>query len=200
MNVLVVFSHPRRDSLTAQVAGEVVAGLVEAGHEPEVVDLYSEGFDPVLGPEDEPDWQSEDKVYSAAVREEIARMERNQAIILVFPIWWWSFPAMMKGWIDRVWNKDYAYGGARLGHRKALAVGLSASDAEGYAKRGHDTAIETEIVTGLFEFCGIEDGAFVFLHHSTDGGEWAAGMLREAREIGRTFIDPAAPGTARPTG
>ena len=189
MNVLVVLAHPRRDSLTGQVADAVIAGLAEAGHEAELADLYREGFDPLITPPDEPDWQRDDKVYSDEVRAEMTRLDRNEAIVLVFPIWWWSFPAILKGWIDRVWNKDYAYGGGKLGHRRALAIGLSASDGAFYASRGFDKAIETEIVTGLFAYCGIEDGRFVFLHRSTDGGERPAEMVGEARELGRSFCD-----------
>ncbi len=194
MKVLVVFSHPRRDSLTGQVADAVVAGLGDAGHEAELADLHGEGFDPVLREPDEPDWEREDKVYSAAARDEMARMERNDAVILVFPIWWWSMPAVLKGWIDRVWNKDWAYGSAFLSHKRALAIGLSASDEPTYAKRGYDTAIETQIVTGIFNYCGIEDGRFAYLHHSTDGGERPAAMIAEARELGRHFADGLAPG------
>lgn len=189
MNVLIVLAHPRRNSLTGQIADAVAGGLTDTGHRPEFADLYREGFDPLIMPADEPDWDREDKVYSMAVKTEMARMDRNQAIILVFPIWWWSFPAMMKGWIDRVWNKDYAYGSTKLNHRRALAIGLSSSDDEGYASRGYDTAIETEVVTGLFEFCGIDDARFVFLHHSTDGGDRPAEMIHQARELGRTFCD-----------
>ncbi len=189
MKVLVVMAHPRRDSLTGQVADAVVSGLADAGHGTELADLYGEGFDPLIFPPDEPDWEDEGKVYSGAVRAEIERLRRNEGIVLVFPIWWWSFPAIMKGWIDRVWNKDVAYGSRALSHRRALAVGLSASDAETYAKRDYDKAIETQIVTGVFEFCGISDGRFAYLHRSTDGGDRPAEMIAEARELGRTFAD-----------
>ena len=189
MKVLVVMAHPRRDSLTGQVADAVMAGLAEAGHEAELADLYREGFDPTMAPPDEPDWGREDKRYSAAVQAEVERLNRNRAVVLVFPIWWWSFPAMLKGWIDRVWNKDIAYGARKLGHRRALAIGLSASSAEGYAEDGYDKAMETEIVAGLFSFCGIEDGRLAFLHGSTEGGERAGKVVAEARELGRGFLE-----------
>ena len=189
MKVLVVMAHPRRDSLTGQIADAAMEGLREAGHEPELADLYGEGFDPVLRQPDEPDWEREDKVYSDAAQAEIDRLQRNEGVVLVFPIWWWSFPAMLKGWIDRVWNKDIAYGGRKLKHRRALAIGLSASDAEGYAESGHDKAMETEIVAGVFEYCGIADGRLHFLHGSTSGGARAAEMVAEARALGRAFAD-----------
>ena len=68
MKVLVVMAHPRRDSLTGQVADAVVSGLADAGHGTELADLYGEGFDPLIFPPDEPDWEDEGKVYSGAVR------------------------------------------------------------------------------------------------------------------------------------
>ncbi len=189
MKVLVVMAHPRRDSLTGQIADAVAAGLAETDHEAEFADLYGEGFDPLITPPDEPDWGHEDKVYSGGTQAEIERLQRNDGVILVFPIWWWSFPAMLKGWVDRVWNKDVAYGANKLSHKRALALGLSASNAEQYTKRGYDKAIETQIVTGIFNFCGIEDGRFAYLHHSTDGGDRPTAMIAEARELGRTFAD-----------
>jgi len=187
MQVLIVMAHPRPDSLTAQIAKAVIEGLQAAGHETELADLYAEGFDPLILPADEPDQTTDNKIYSEAVQSEIERLERNQGIILVFPIWWWSFPAMLKGWIDRVWNKDVAYGSRTLKHKRALAIGLSASDGPTYAKRGYDCAIETQIVTGIFDYCGIADGRFAYLHHSTAGGERPAEMIQEAYEMGRTF-------------
>ena len=102
-----------------------MTGLADAGDEAELVDLYGEGFDPLITPADEPDSGSVNKPYSRAVQTEIERLQRNDGIILVFPIWWWSFPAILKGWIDRVWNKDIAYGSKFLSHKRALAIGES---------------------------------------------------------------------------
>lgn len=187
MNVLVVLSHPRKDSLTAQVAQAVIEGLEAAGHKAELADLHREGFNPVLEEADEPDWGGVGKVYSPGVLAEMARIERNDALVMVFPIWWWSFPAMAKGWIDRVFNKDWAYGTSKLKLKRALIVGLSASDAETYAKRGYDSAIETQQVVGVMNYCGIPDARFHYLHHSTDGGDRPAAMIAEARELGRSF-------------
>ena len=189
MKILVVMAHPRRDSLTGQVTDAVINGLKAAGHRTELADLYSEDFDPLIMPPDEPDWASKDQTYSPEVQSEIARLERNEGLILVFPIWWWSFPAILKGWIDRVWNKDVAYGSRFLKHRRALAIGLSSSDGPTYAKCGYDTAIETQIMTGIFDSCGISDGHFAYLHHSTDDGEHPAEMIQEAYEMGWTFSD-----------
>jgi NAD(P)H dehydrogenase (quinone) len=101
MRVLVVFCHPRRASFTGDVLDRVVAGLGEAGHAVDVADLYREGFQPVFGDEDYA--QFEGGAMGADVLREQERVERSDGIVLVFPVWWWSFPAMLKGWFDRVW-------------------------------------------------------------------------------------------------
>jgi NAD(P)H dehydrogenase (quinone) len=156
MKVLVVFDHPRRDSFCGAVLDRFVAGLGEAGHVSEIADLRREGFDPRLPPEDEPDWMGT-KVYSPAVLAEQARIARNEAVAFVFPIWWWSVPATTKGWIDRVWNDGWAYGSAKLSLKKGRMIGLSAGSPESYAKRGYDSAMQTQLVTGVLQYCGIAD-------------------------------------------
>ena len=100
MRILVVFAHPKRDSFTGRILDSFVAGLEQAGHVAEVADLYSEGFQPLLVPEDYAQW--EDRPMPADVLREQARVERSEGIALVFPVWWWSMPAILKGWFDRV--------------------------------------------------------------------------------------------------
>jgi NAD(P)H dehydrogenase (quinone) len=56
----------------------------------------------VLREADEPDWNDPDKIYSEDVQREMQRIERNEATVMVFPVYWWSMPALLKGWIDRV--------------------------------------------------------------------------------------------------
>jgi len=129
LKILVVFDHPRRDSFCGAVLDAFAAGLAVAGHQPEIADLYREGFDPRMPHADEPDWDDPAKRYSDAVLAEQARMTRNEALAFVFPVWWWSVPAMTKGWIDRVWNNGWAYGAAKLPHAGALLIGTGSSDA-----------------------------------------------------------------------
>ncbi|MEX2201814.1 MAG: NAD(P)H oxidoreductase [Dongiaceae bacterium] len=187
MNVLAVLAHPRRSSLTGAVLDGFVAGLVEAGHQTEIADLYREGFDPALWPEDEPAWDCGSKRYSDVVLAEQARIERNDAIALVFPVWWWSMPAMLKGWIDRVWNNGWAYGDRNLKGKRGLALALAANDADSYAKRGYDRAMDTEIRVGIFDYCGIENAPLHMLYNSTTDRATGAALIGQSRQIGRDF-------------
>jgi NAD(P)H dehydrogenase (quinone) len=186
MKVLVVFDHPRRESFCGAVLDAFVDGLHSAGHVTEIVDLRAEGFDPRLGPEDEPDWNAE-KIFSAEVLAEQARVDRNDAIAFVFPVWWWSVPAPTKGWIDRVWNRGWAYGPNKLRLKKACMLAMCAADAAHCAKRGYDTAMQTQLVTGVLNYCGIEDAGIEFLHGSLDDAATRSGLIDQARRIGLSF-------------
>ncbi len=187
MKVLVVFDHPRRSSFCGAVLDAFISGLAEAGHHAEIADLRAEGFDPRLPPEDEPDWDMPQKRYSEAVLAEQARISRNDALAFVFPVWWWSMPATLKGWIDRVWNNGWAYGEARLPHRRAVLMGTAASSAEGFAKRGYDRAMEVQLVTGIMNYCGIEDAELRLFYDVTGEAAVRLAALEQARTLGHRF-------------
>jgi NAD(P)H dehydrogenase (quinone) len=187
LRVLVVFDHPRRDSFSGAVLDRFLAGLVEAGHVAELADLQREDFDPRMPMEDEPDWNDDNKVYSERVLTEQARMLRNDALAFVFPVWWWSFPAMTKGWIDRVWNNGWAYGSRKLPHKKAVLLGVCSGSESGFAKRGYDTAIRTQLLTGTMAYCGIEDCVLHLLHDVTDSAEARARHLEAAYSLGKAY-------------
>src|SRR5262245_36872359 len=124
MKILLVLAHPRRDSLTGQVADAFAEAAIANGHQVDWADLVRECFDPVLREADEPDWTDPGKIYSPEVLREMARIRRNDATVMVFPVWWWSMPAILKGWIDRVWNRGFAYGGgATFPQRRVWMIG-----------------------------------------------------------------------------
>jgi NAD(P)H dehydrogenase (quinone) len=189
MKVLVVFDHPRRDSFCGAVLDAFAGGLSEAGHRAEIADLHRECFDPRMTPADEPDWDDDAKRYSDAVLAEQARIARNEALAFVFPVWWWSVPAMTKGWIDRVWNNGWAYGTRKLPHAGALLIGTGSSDAAGFAKRGYDSAMDVQLVTGVMNYCGIPKAELRLLCDVTGSGARRADYLAEARRLGRGYED-----------
>lgn len=191
MNVLLVVCHPRPTSLTHAAAEALADGLREAGHQITLADLYREGFDPRLPPPDEPDWNGE-KTYSPETEREIDRLRRHDAVAMVFPLWWWSLPAMLKGWIDRVWNRGFAYGPRNLAGKQSLMVALTADSEAGLAKRGYREAIRVSLQVGILDYCGMKDGRLVFLTGSLDGDERSRALIEESRQLGRTWL-------ARPT-
>ena len=162
--------------------------FARAGHRPEIADLRAEGFDPRLPVADEPDWDDGNKVYSADVLAEQARILRNDAIAFVFPVWWWSFPATTKGWIDRVWNNGWAYGDRKLALRRALLIGTASGDAAAYAKRGYDEAMRVQIVVGMMNYCGIARADLEILYDVMAGDGARTALLARAGELGEGFF------------
>lgn len=188
MKILVVFDHPRRDSFCGAVLDRFLLGLKSAGHAAEVADLRAENFDPRLPVADEPDWNDPKKVYSPEVLAEQARIERNEAMAFVFPVWWWSFPATTKGWIDRVWNNGWAYDAGRINHRRALLIGTASGSAASYAKRGYDQAMRVQLLTGTMDYCGIPKSELHLLYDVMESDATRAKLLDEAEGLGKKYF------------
>jgi Putative NADPH-quinone reductase (modulator of drug activity B) len=101
MRVLVVFCHPVESSFNAAIHAEVVAGLTAAGHEVDDCDLYAENFSPVLTREERlgyHDIPSNRQYVDGWCR----RLEAAEALVIVSPVWNFGWPAMLKGFFDRV--------------------------------------------------------------------------------------------------
>lgn len=166
MKVLTVLTHPRTNSLTFEVSKKFVEGLKDAGHETEVLDLYRSGFNPVLWDADEPDWKVVNQNYSPEVEIEIERMKKYEALAFIFPLWWWSMPAMLKGYIDRVWNYGFAYGPNKLHHQHVLWLSLAGAPIERFEKRQYDKMMDHYFNVGLADYCGIPNSKFELFYET----------------------------------
>lgn len=102
MRVLVVYCHPCPESFTAAIRDTTLTALRQAGHEVRLLDLYAEGFDPVMSA-DERRAYHEPGVNEAPVAEHLAHLRWCEGLVFVYPTWWYGQPAMLKGWLDRVW-------------------------------------------------------------------------------------------------
>lgn len=108
MKCLLVTAHPLADSLCASLAKQAAATLSEAGHEVVVEDLYAQEFPAALTVPERRSYYAGH--YDAqAVPDQVARLLETEALVLVFPTWWFGFPAILKGWFDRVWGPGIAY-------------------------------------------------------------------------------------------
>jgi NAD(P)H dehydrogenase (quinone) len=102
MRSLIVYCHPHEASLTAAARDRVIMGLTAAGHEIRVLDLYGMGFNPVLSPQERADYHTPE-TNEANISEHLEALRWCEALIFVYPTWWYGPPAMLKGWLDRVW-------------------------------------------------------------------------------------------------
>jgi putative NADPH-quinone reductase len=108
VRVLLVYTHPVEGSFTSAVRDRAVAALRDGGHDVDLLDLYAEHFDPHLDAEEwSPDTpHAEDR---PALAPYIARLRRAEWLVLVYPTWFGGVPAMLKGWLDRVWVEHVAF-------------------------------------------------------------------------------------------
>ena len=101
----VILAHPRHGSFNHAIAATAVQTLEAQGHEVWFHDLYQENFDPVLHPA-----ELEREAYlPPALSEHCREIAQAQGIIIVHPNWWGQPPAILKGWVDRVFRPEVAY-------------------------------------------------------------------------------------------
>ena len=108
MKCLVVIAHPVTDSLCHALAQSAIQALGEAGHTVEVEDLYAAEFPPALTTAERQSYYAP-SFDATATQAQIERLLAADALVLVFPTWWFGFPAILKGWFDRVWAPGVAY-------------------------------------------------------------------------------------------
>ena len=108
MKVSVVVCHPHATSFTGASLAAVRAGLAAAGHEFVVTDLYAEGFEPAMSAVERASHRDgPDGMVDLAIHAD--RLRWCDTLVLVYPTWWSGQPAMLKGWIDRVWISGVAW-------------------------------------------------------------------------------------------
>lgn len=101
MRVLYIYCHPLPESFHAGIRAEALAGLQRAGHEVDLLDLYAEGFDPVLSAEGRRNYHNVERNRDG-LENYVERLQRCDAVVLQFPTWCFGMPAMLKGYFDRV--------------------------------------------------------------------------------------------------
>lgn len=162
MHALIVVAHPDPTSLTHRVANHIAEGVPQAdtSHSAEIADLTAEGFDPRFNATDLAAFRS-DAPLAADILAEQARIDRANALVLVYPVYWWSMPGLLKGWIDRVFTNGWAYDDRqgpnvvkKLSHLPIHLVAIGGADLRTYARHGYFGAMRTQIDHGIFGYCG----------------------------------------------
>lgn len=190
LRVQLVWVNPRTDSLTATMAHDVKLELEKHDALVDELDLYRSGFDSVLYEVDEPDWDNPQKQYSQEVHDHADRAKAASAIVFVFPVWWYSLPALLKGYIDRVWNYGLFYD-AETHHGIAAVrwIGLAGHPAEKLRKRNYDKMIEHHLNIGIADYCGIEDSQLQLLTNTLgDGVSDVAAHVNNLRATARHTV------------
>jgi putative NADPH-quinone reductase len=103
MRLLVVFCHPDPHSYGAAIFRTASQALREAGHELRIIDLYAEGFDPVFRLEEKRSYLTDTAQNIAGVARHVEALQWAEGWVAIYPTWFYGLPAMLKGWLDRVW-------------------------------------------------------------------------------------------------
>jgi NAD(P)H dehydrogenase (quinone) len=247
MRVLTIYAHHNKHSLCHAILERFEAGLREAGHENETIDLHAISFDPVLRGADGPNWiddsvpddvlanmnvksslimsaggplrrilarlwignrnarQIIQKLRSAGgpadVKAQQEKIARAEALAIISPIYFVGFPAILKGWIDRVFSLGFAFGftpeawrgdiSGRLPlfrHKKALIISTTIFDEKSYEKQGMRAAMKVLIDDYMFRYPGIENVEHVYFH-AVHGADLALrkAYLEQAYQLGKNF-------------
>lgn len=159
-NIFIVYAHPEPRSLNGALKDFAVNHLTDAGHNVEVSDLYGMGWRAEADGRDFPErdpherliYHSESKnaflsdTQAPEIKEEQEKLRWMDAIIIQCPMWWYSMPAILKGWVERVYARRFAYGvgyhgyerfgeGNLKGKRALLSITVG-PEAEHYSERG----------------------------------------------------------------
>ena len=135
MKVLIVHAHPEPRSFTAALRDQAAQTFRAQGHEVQVSDLYAMGWNPVASADDFSQRENPDYLVYALeqrlgvksgsiapdIQQELDKLLWADLLVLNFPIFWFSAPAMLKGWIDRVLVSGVCYGGKRFYDQGGLA-------------------------------------------------------------------------------
>jgi NAD(P)H dehydrogenase (quinone) len=256
MKVLTIYDHPNHRSFNYAVLGRFTAGLRDAGHECEVLDLYAIRFNPVYGDNDFGSYITGDvpvevlertnlrqsvldscrnplqrflvrrwmrdkdlatiarAVHEARPKDVIAQQEMvaaADALAFIAPVYFVGFPAILKGWIDRVFTLGFAFELSAAGwagdvngripllkHKKALVMSSTIFDEESYRTTGIKDAMGRLIEDWCLRFPGIENVEHVYFHAVHDGNsEKLTGYLDQAYRLGKEFEPVPAPSPAR---
>ncbi|RBP30148.1 MULTISPECIES: NAD(P)H-dependent oxidoreductase [Bacillus] len=180
MNILIIYAHPEPKSFNGALKDLAVSELTSLGHQVKVSDLYAMNFKAVADSNDfiqlknkeflkyavEQKHATKTNNFSADIQEEQEKLLWADFVIFQFPLWWYSVPAILKGWFDRVfasgfiYSRDERYDTGRLKGRKAMLSTTTGSPKHAYTPYGMDGDMHEKILYhinhGMLYFSGLE--------------------------------------------
>lgn len=108
MRLLFVHAHPVPESFNTALLAAALETARAQGHDVRLIDLHGEGFNPVMSAEERRGY-TEDVPIPADLVQHVEALQWAEGLILVYPTWWYAQPAILKGWMDRVWRPGIAF-------------------------------------------------------------------------------------------
>ena len=166
MKHLVIFAHPYEKSFGKAMLETIETQILKKGSEVRIRDLYKLGFDPVLKASDLLNLQSRN--YAADIVEEQEHIEWADIISFVYPVWWTGLPAILKGYVDRVFANGFAFKSGDNGPegllqgKKTLLFCSTGFPYDVYEQMGMHRSMRQTSDEAIFNFCGIDVIQHVF--------------------------------------
>ena len=160
MKHLIVYAHSNPESLNHAILEATVNGLKKNGHEVIVRDLYALDFQPVLKPADSAAMRAGETPLDIKTEQDF--IAAADAITFIYPIWWTGLPAILKGYVDRVFSYGFAYAASEAGiikllvGKKGMIINTQGTPSEIYNTIGMTAALKLTSDVGIFDFVGIE--------------------------------------------
>lgn len=200
MKTLVIFNHPYGGSYCGAILGAVVKGLKKSGQPYRIINLDQDDFDPVMRAKDLIAFAGAGRAGKDAldaIDDQVKRyktdLEWAEHLVMIFPIWWMTMPAMTKGFVDKVifpaiaYNMDQGNLVSRLKVSKVTVITTMNTPAEVYRDM-FNNAIEGSLINGTFRKIGIEDIRWISLNGvktvtKEQRVEWLNGIEQQFAEI-----------------
>ena len=157
MKTLIVIAHPYAQSFNYAVLEQVVAAL---DHPHSVIDLYADRFEPTLRVE-ELKLYNQGVVIDQKILDYQALISSSTQLIFIFPIWWYGLPAMMKGFMDKVFTPGFAFDETRKGlvgklnHIERVLALTTSEVTTDFLKTNAGNPIESAFLNTTLSVCGI---------------------------------------------
>ncbi len=175
MNQLIIIAHPKKDSFSQIISAELEQRFIDRGDTVKIRDLYELKIDPVLT-EGELKYNKEGKICPDILVEQNYILWADQ-ITMIYPLWWNAFPAILKGYIDRVFINGFAF--KINGHgpegllkgKKVQLITTAGMTEESLKKSNIYEGLKITQDHGVFEFCGMEVLEHLYVTESTSLSE-----------------------------
>lgn len=193
MKHLVLFCHPSQESFNHAVLEAYCSELKDNGHEVTVRNLYQSPLHPILTQEE---YEEALKArYQPEVAQEQELISWCDCLTMIYPIWWGGMPALLKGYVDRVFSYGFAYelDGEepipRLAGKSAVSICTTGTPYKVYEKMGMHKAMDQTRNLSIFEFCGFTVKQSVYYGDVIQASNEERGnMLDHVREIAGRLI------------
>ena len=207
-NALIVTAHPYVQSFNFALRSEMLSTLRTSDWSSSMSDLYQQGFIPLLGADDFTQFDPEigfnlakqqvqatkSKSYHPEIIAEQDKLRQADLVILQFPLWWGGYPAILKGWIERVISRGFAYGENFELTNKKVMLSVTTGGASNKEEEKYYADKVDSLAADIFEYAKMEIQPPFICHGPTflNPQQRAQSLNNIAKHLGEVLIASSA--------